>query len=271
MTMVTNSPERWGTRLPRVGPDSNKYTRGHVVVYGGYPMTGAARLAARAAARAGAGMVSIATATTAVDSYLASVESIMVRPVDTAEEFAAFVGLERVNSVIVGPGAGVNEQTQAMVTAALATGKPMVLDADGISSFASDASDLFAVTHGRCVLTPHDGEFARVFSVEGSREERAHAAAKLSGSIIVLKGAQTVIAAPSGDVVVNEHAPATLATAGSGDVLAGLIAALLAGGMTTFDAACAAVWIHGEAAASGPPGLIADDLPELAAAVIARL
>jgi NAD(P)H-hydrate epimerase len=268
---MKNSPERWQDQLPRLVPESNKYTRGHVVVFGGYPMTGAARLAARAAARAGAGMVSIATASTALDSYLASVESIMVTPVDTAEQFAALVGAERVKSVVVGPGAGVNEHTRSMVMAAVSTGKPVVLDADGISSFAADASALLAATHERCVMTPHEGEFARLFSVEGSREERACAAAQISGSVVVLKGAHTVIAAPSGDVVVNDNAPATLATAGSGDVLAGLIATLLAGGMTAFDAACAAVWIHGEAAAGGLPGLIADDLPELAAAVIARL
>ena len=271
MNMVSNSPSLWREHLPRIGSESNKYTRGHVVVFGGYPMTGAARLAARASARAGAGMVSIATASTALDSYLASVESIMVTPVDTAEQFAAFAGSARVASVVVGPGAGVNEHTRSMVMAALSTGKPVVLDADGLSAFASDAATLCGATHDRCVMTPHEGEFARLFSVEGSRDERASAAAQMSGSVVVLKGAHTVVAGPSGEVVINDNAPATLATAGSGDVLAGLIAALLAGGMTAFDAACAAVWIHGEAAAGGPPGLIADDLPELAAAVIARL
>jgi NAD(P)H-hydrate epimerase len=158
-----------------------------------------------------------------------------------------------------------------LVLAVLATGKPLVLDADALTSFAGHANDLFAAIFGPCVLTPHEGEFARLFTVAGSREERAMAAAARSGSVVVLKGARTVIAAPTGDVVINDHAPATLATAGSGDVLAGVIAAFLAGGMSARDAASAAVWIHGDAATNGPPGLIADDLPELVAAAIARL
>jgi hydroxyethylthiazole kinase-like uncharacterized protein yjeF len=271
VSIAVNSPDLWRRRLPHPGPESNKYTRGHVVVYGGYPMTGAARLTARSAARAGAGMVTIATAASAVDSYLASVESIMVKPVDTADRFGDLVASDRVSAVVIGPGAGVGDATRRLVLAALATGKPLVLDADALTSFAEDANDLFVATVGPCVMTPHEGEFARLFPDAGTREERAVAAAKRSESVVVLKGAHTVVAAPSGEVVVNDHAPATLATAGSGDVLAGVIAAFLAGGMTAFDAACAAVWIHGDAATIGPAGLIADDLPELVAVAIARL
>ena len=270
MTAAANSPDLWRRHLPHIGAESNKYTRGHVVVFGGYPMTGAARLAARTAARAGAGMVSIATASCAVDSYLASVESIMVKPIDTANAFGELLASDKVSSAVVGPGAGVGDTTRAMVLAALSAGKPVVLDADALSSFAGRSTELFSAVSGSCVLTPHEGEFARLFTLDGSREERAAAAAKESKSVVVLKGAQTVIAAPTGAVVVNTNAPATLATAGTGDVLAGLIAALLAGGMTTFDAACAAVWVHGEAATIGPPGLIADDLPELVAVVLSR-
>jgi hydroxyethylthiazole kinase-like uncharacterized protein yjeF len=271
VTTIANSPELWREHLPRVGPESNKYTRGHVVVYGGYPMTGAARLAARTSARAGAGMVSIATATSAVDSYLASVESIMVKPIDTAEAFGNLLASDKVASAVVGPGAGVGDSTRAVVLAALSTVKPLVVDADALTSFAGRSTELFGAMHGSCVMTPHEGEFDRLFALDGSREGRAIAAAKTSRSVVVLKGAQTVVAAPFGQIVVNDNAPATLATAGSGDVLAGLIAALLAGGMSAFEAASAGVWVHGEAARMGPPGLIADDLPELVAAVLARL
>ena len=269
MSAVVNAPEQWRQHLPQLGPESNKYTRGHVVVYGGYPMTGAARLAARTAARAGAGMVSIATSPDAADSYLASVESIMVKPVVDAAAFLQLVSADKVACAVIGPGAGVGAVTREMVQAGLSTGKPLVLDADALTSFAEDPDELFAATHGKCVVTPHDGEFARLFSAGDTREERAAAAARSCRSVVVLKGAHTVIAAPNGDVVVNHNAAPSLATAGSGDVLAGIIAALMAGGMTPFDAACAAVWVHGEAARIGPPGLIADDLPELVAAVLA--
>lgn len=271
MSAVVNTPKQWRKYLPKVGPESNKYTRGHVVVYGGYPMTGAARLAARAAARSGAGMVSIATSPDAVDSYLASVESIMVKPVTNAAAFMQLVSGDKVACAVIGPGAGVGEVTRDMVQAGLSTGKPLVLDADALTSFAEQPAELFSATHGKCVMTPHEGEFARLFTVGATREEGAAAAAKSCGSVVVLKGAHTVIAAPNGDIVVNLNAPPSLATAGSGDVLAGITAALLAGGMSSFDAACAAVWVHSEAARIGPPGLIADDLPELVAEVLAGL
>jgi hydroxyethylthiazole kinase-like uncharacterized protein yjeF len=216
-------------------------------------------------------MVSIAAASSAVDSYLASVESIMVKPIDTADAFGSLLTSDKVASAVVGPGAGVGDSSRAMVVAALSTVKPLVIDADALTSFAGRSTELFRATHGLCVMTPHEGEFDRLFALDGSRDERAVAAAKASGSVVVLKGARTVVASPAGEVVVNENAPASLATAGSGDVLAGVIAALLAGGMRAFDAACAAVWVHGEAARIGPPGLVADDLPELVAVVLAGL
>jgi NAD(P)H-hydrate epimerase len=266
-----NTPDLWRRYLPRIGPESNKYTRGHVVVYGGYPMTGAARLAARSAARAGAGMVTIATTPSAVDSYLASMASIIVKPVDGADRFGDLVASDRVSAAVIGPGAGVGESTRNMVLAALGTGKPLVLDADALTSFAGQSAGLFSATFGPCVMTPHEGEFERLFTLAGTREERTTAAAKTSGSVVVLKGARTVVAAPTGETVVNDDAPATLATAGSGDVLAGVIGAFLAGGMPAFEASCAAVWLHGRAATLGPPGLIADDLPELVAVALARL
>jgi NAD(P)H-hydrate epimerase len=216
-------------------------------------------------------MVSIAAATRAVESYLASVESIMVKPIDTAEAFGEFLASDKVASAVIGPGAGVSETTRTMALVALATGKPLVLDADALTSFSGQPTEMIDAVCGPCVITPHEGEFARLFTITGTREERALHAAKVSGAIVVLKGAQTLICAPSGAMVANDHAPATLATAGSGDVLAGVIAALLAGGMPAFDAACAAVWVHSEAAVIGPPGLIADDLPELVAVALDRL
>lgn len=232
-------------------------------------MTGAARLAARTAARAGAGMVTIGTSASAVDSYLASVESIMVKPVDDTTAWGAL--LSKANAVVVGPGAGVGELTRSMALESLRQRVPSVLDADALTSFVGSVSTLAATVHGECVLTPHEGEFTRLFELRGDRESRAIAAAKQTGCVVVLKGSHTVIAAPDGQCIVNDNAPPTLATAGSGDVLAGLAAALMARGMNAFDAASAAVWVHGEAANRAAPGLIADDLPALIAIVLADL
>ena len=255
--------------IPPLDVDANKYTRGHVVVFDGYPMTGAARLAARTAARAGAGMVTIGTRTSALDSYLASVESILVKPVDTVQQWGDL--LDKANAAVVGPGAGVGQLTKEIVLESLRLEVPTVLDADALTSFVGAVDELVEVAHPKMVMTPHEGEFARLFDVRGDREDRASAAAKLANGIMVLKGNHTVIATPDGRVVMNDNAPPTLATAGSGDVLAGLIASLLARGMGAFDAACAGVWVHGEAANRAAPGLIADDLPAIIALVLADL
>ena len=232
-------------------------------------MTGAARLAARTAARAGAGMVTIGTSASAVDSYLASVESIMVKPVDDTTAWGAL--LSKANAAVVGPGAGVGELTRGIALESLRQRVPTVLDADGLTSFMGDVSTLAESVRGECVLTPHEGEFSRLFELSGDRESRAMSAAKQTGCVVILKGSHTVIAAPDDRYVVNDNAPPTLATAGSGDVLAGLAAALMARGMKAFDAASAAVWVHGEAAHRAAPGLIADDLPALIAIVLADL
>lgn len=266
-TPESNAPTRWV--IPPLGQDANKYSRGHVVVFGGYPMTGAARLAARTATRAGAGLVTIGTAASAVDSYLASVESIMVKPADDVTAWGGL--LVKADAVVVGPGAGAGEFTKDVALESLRRGVPAVLDADALTSLSGSVGVVAASVRGECVLTPHEGEFTRLFDSAGDREERAVAAARQSGCVVVLKGHRTVIAAPDGRCVVNDNAPATLATAGSGDVLAGLIAALSARGMTAFDAACAAVWVHGEAANRAAPGLIAEDLPALIAVVLADL
>ena len=234
-------------------------------------MTGAARLAARACARSGAGATVIACAPAALESYLAAVESIMVRPVDGPSGLAALLADPRTSAVLIGPGAGVGSATRGLVSAVLASGLPAVLDADALTSFEDDPAQLLALLHAKCVLTPHAGEFARVFPAEShleDRVDRASAAAARCSSVVLLKGHDTAVAAPDGRVVVNRDAPPTLATAGSGDVLAGIILGLCAQGMAPFEAACAAAWVHAEAARHAPAGLIADDLPELAAAVL---
>lgn len=266
-----NDPGLWLHALPTARTAGNKFSRGHALVSGGYPMTGAARLAARAAARAGAGLTSIAVPEIALPIYAAALTSIMVRPVTRPEDFAQLLADSRYSALLLGPGAGVSEATRERALALLATGRAVLLDADAISAFAGRREQLTAAIRGPCVLTPHDGEFARLFATTGDKLTRARAAAQLSGAIIVLKGADTVIAAADGRAVINGNAPPTLATAGAGDVLGGIILGLMAQGMDAFLAACAGVWLHGAAARDFGTGLIADDLPDLLPAVLRRL
>jgi len=233
------------------------------VVVGGAEMTGAARLASRGAMRAGAGILTVACAPSAQQIYAAALEGMLIRPIATAEEFAKLLEDKRKNAVLVGPGAGVNRTTREIALASLAAGRATVLDADAITVFADNPDALFAAVSGKlCLLTPHEGEFARLFATEGDKLSRARSAAARCNAAILLKGADTVIAAPDGRAVINHNAPPALATAGSGDVLSGMVVGLLAQGMTPFDAACAASWLHGEAAKGFGPGLVAGDLPE---------
>ena len=266
-----NDPALWRAQLPQAKRSANKYTRGHALLCGGYPMTGAARMAARAAARIGAGLTTIAVPEVAFSIYASALTSIMVRALVQDGDFARLLGDSRYSAFLVGPGAGVNDATREVALQILGTARPVLLDADAISVFASRAGDLARAVRGPCVLTPHDGEFARIFDPRGDKLTRARTAARQSGAIIVLKGADTVIAAPDGRAVVNTNAPANLATAGSGDVLSGLILGLLAQGMDAFAAAAAGVWVHGAAAASFGPGMIAEDLPDLVPAVLRQL
>jgi NAD(P)H-hydrate epimerase len=266
-----NDPALWRSELPRAKSSSNKYTRGHALLCGGYPMTGAARMAARAAARIGAGLTTIAVPDIAFPIYAAALTSIMVRPLQQDGDLARLLSDSRYTAFLIGPGAGVNDATRETALELLGTARPVLLDADAISVFASGPAELARAIRGPCVMTPHDGEFARVFDVQGDKLSRARAAARQSGAVIVLKGADTVVAAPDGRAVVNTNAPANLATAGSGDVLGGLILGLLAQGMDTFLAAAAGVWVHGAAAAGFGPGLLAEDLPDLVPAVLRQL
>jgi hydroxyethylthiazole kinase-like uncharacterized protein yjeF len=266
-----NDPALWRGDLPQLRTSGNKYSRGHALLWGGYPTSGAARMAARAAARAGAGLTTIAVAPEALPIYAAALTSIMVRAAATPADLDELLADKRFNALLIGPGAGVDAVTRARALAMLATRRAVLLDADAISAFAQDRRTLFAAVDGPCVLTPHDGEFARLFDASGDKLARSRAAARASGAVIVLKGADTVIAAPDGRAVINSNAPATLATAGSGDVLGGMILGLLAQGMDAFAAAAAGVWLHGAAASDFGPGLLAEDLPDLLPGVLRRL
>lgn len=255
-----NSPALWAAPLPRPSAAGNKYSRGHALILGGAPMAGAARLAADAARRMGAGLVTIATRSSALPNYAAASPGTILAAADNVDDFAALIADRRRNSALLGPGAGVTAETRGKVLAALATGKPCVLDADALTVFAGDPPGLFAAIRGACLLTPHEGEFTRLFDVAGDKLTRARAAAARVGATVLLKGGDTVIAAPDGRAAITADAPPTLATGGSGDVLAGFAVALLAQGMEPFFAASAAAWLHGRVAAEFGPGLIAEDL-----------
>ena len=274
---VANAPILWRAVFPWPHDGGHKYDRGHAVaVSGGPDSTGAARLGARGALRIGAGLVTVASPREALVVNAAHLTAIMVRAFDRPDGLAEILADRRRNAVLLGPGAGVGEETRAMVRIVLASGAAAVLDADAITSFAGGRDDLavaIAANPARpVVLTPHEGEFHRLFDdtmERGSKVDRARQAARASGAVIVLKGTDTVIAAPDGPTAINENAPATLATAGSGDVLGGMITGLLAQRMLAFEAACAAVWLHGAAAQAFGPGLIAEDLPEMLPKVLA--
>jgi hydroxyethylthiazole kinase-like uncharacterized protein yjeF len=276
-----NAPSLWARQFPVPQPGGHKYRRGHaLVVSGDASHTGAARLAARGALRAGAGLVTIVCPPDALPIQAASNLAVMVRAFDGVEGLARLLGDERLNAVVLGPGGGVGDLMRRQVLAALDGPRAVVLDADALTSFAEAPDGLFSAIRGRTqptVLTPHEGEFSRLFSNLGqstektSKLEHAHQAAVLSGAVVLLKGSDTVVAAPDGRRSITENAPPFLATAGSGDVLAGFVAALLAQGMPGFEAASGAAWLHGEAGGEAGPGLIAEDLPEALRLVYRRL
>jgi ADP-dependent NAD(P)H-hydrate dehydratase / NAD(P)H-hydrate epimerase len=268
---VENAPAWWLGSFPRPGLETHKYARGHALVAGGAVMTGAARLAARAAARLGAGLVTVAAPETAFPIYAAALIGVIVHPVADLDDFGALLGDKRRNAALIGPGAGVGAETRDKTLAILAAGKRTVLDADALTSFAEAPEALFAAIGSECVMTPHAGEFARLFDTAGSKVEQTRGAARRSGAVVLLKGADTVIAAPDGRVAINTNAPPQLATAGSGDVLAGIVLGLLAQGMEPFAAAAAAAWIHGAAADRFGLGLVAEDLLETMAPVLQDL
>jgi len=281
-----NNPELWRAEFPVPTVAGHKYDRGHAVVVSGPSWsTGAARLAARGALRAGAGLVTIASPREALAVNAAASLAVMVRSADGAEELSSLLSDRRLNAVAIGPGVGVGGATCERVLTVLAGDRGVVLDADAITSFAEQPAPLAeairARGHHATILTPHEGEFSRYFGAldartkTGSKLERARIAAQViaaqvTGAVVVLKGADTVVAAADGRAAIAANAPAFLATAGAGDVLTGIIAGLLAQGMPPFEAAAAGVWLHGEAAALVGPGLISEDLPEALPQVLSR-
>lgn len=273
-----NRPELWSGQFPIPQLEGHKYTRGHLVAVSGPAYaTGATRLSARAALRAGAGLVTVACPQEALPIHAANLSAVMVRPVEDADDFAHLLADRRLGTVVIGPGAGVGPGTRAKLAAA--SDRRLVVDADAISSFAGDARGLAGALKAApaAVVTPHDGEFARLFSGERlvldapSKLARARAGAVLLGAVLLFKGPDTVVASPDGRAAIADNAPPFLATAGAGDVLAGIIGGLLSQGMPAFEAACAAVWLHGEAAREAGPGLVADDLVDALRPVYRRL
>jgi hydroxyethylthiazole kinase-like uncharacterized protein yjeF len=272
-----NAPALWLAQFPWPKEERHKYARGHAVVVSGPAFsTGAARLGARGALRIGAGLVTVASPRDAILVNAAQLTAIMVREADDARGLKSLLADRRKNAVLIGPGVGVGERTKEMVLAALGSEAAIVLDADALTSFAGDPKPLFAAIAARnapVVLTPHDGEFARLFGDLASLAKlaRARQAASRSGAIIVLKGADTVVAVPDGAASINATTSPWLATAGTGDVLGGMILGLLAQGMPGFAGTSAAVWLHGAAAKDFGPGLIAEDLPEMLPKVLREL
>ncbi|MFL9502412.1 NAD(P)H-hydrate dehydratase [Rhodopseudomonas palustris] len=277
-----NDPDLWLPDFPVPRADGHKYGRGHaVVVSGELSQTGAARLAARGALRAGAGLVTVASPRDALAVNAAALTAVMVRPVDTPDELGTMLADRRFNAIGIGPGAGIGDATRGKVLAALAAGAAVVLDADALTSFAGHPDELFEAikssSNPQVVLTPHEGEFPRLFSDMSNKNplrsklERVRVAAQRSGAVVLLKGADTVVASPDGRAAIAANAPPWLATAGSGDVLTGIITGLLAQRVPAFEAACIGVWMHGEAACEAGPGLIAEDLTETLPAVHRRV
>ena len=272
--LFENGPELWGAKFPWPKVTDHKHARGRLIVVSGEAWrTGAARLAARAGLRIGAGLVTVLSPPDALAVNAAHLEAVMLAPFETDQELAD--AAEAAEAVVIGPAAGVNDETLANVLALARTGAALVLDADALTVFREDPDELFRVLDRDDVLTPHPGEFERIFPglLKGaaSKVEAARTAARRAGAVVLVKGADTVIAAPDGRAAVNLNGVPWLATAGSGDVLAGFIGGLIAQGMESFEAACAGVWMHAAAGAAFGPGLISEDLPGLAPKVLADL
>jgi ADP-dependent NAD(P)H-hydrate dehydratase / NAD(P)H-hydrate epimerase len=263
-----NGPWLWGGDLTPPRPEDHKYSRGHVLILAGGRMTGAGRLAARGARRAGAGMVTLLAPAPALPIYAGDQPGLLTSPISELERY---LGDRRISAVLIGPGAGRGAATRRHVLQVLESGKPAVLDADALTVFAEAPNELFEPIRGPTLFTPHAGEFARLFPTAGNKLSRARDAARTSGASVLFKGNDTVLAAPDGRAIINANAPATLATAGAGDVLAGIILALMGQEIAPFEAGAAGIWLHGAAAAARGPGLIAEDLPDSLPSVLRPL
>ena len=272
--LFENTPELWLARYPWPGVNAYKTTRGRLVVVSGEAWnTGAARLSARAALRVGAGLVTLLSPLDALSVNAAHLEAVMLRPFRTELELEQIAA--DVEVAVIGPAAGVTEATLSNVLALARTGAALVVDADALSVFRDEPEELFSVLDRDDVLTPHPGEFERIFpgllKASPERITAARTAADRAQAVVLLKGADTVIAAPDGRTAVNVNGTPWLATAGSGDVLAGLIGGLIAQGMDSFEAACAGAWIHAACGEAFGPGLISEDLPGLVPMVLKQL
>lgn len=262
-----NAPQLWKDQYPFIKANGHKYTRGHALaISGGLDKSGAARLMAKSALRMGAGLVTIACPLQTMSAHAARTDAIMLLKMDGTDDLIKILGDKRINAICVGPGLHPNGNTRNLVRAILKTDRSVVLDAGALTAFSNDPDELFELINSRSsatIMTPHDGEFAKLFPdllTCEDKVQRAKTASQKSGASIVLKGPDTVITDSAGHAAISDNAPPWLATAGSGDVLCGIIAALLAQGMPEFKAACAGVWFHGEAGAKAGPGLISSDL-----------
>ena len=269
-----NAPGLWLPRFPWPKVNTHKAERGRLVVVSGHAWsTGAARLSARAGLRAGAGLVTLLSPPNALAVNAAHLEAVMLKPFDGEAELEQ--AAHDADAAVIGPACGVGPDTRQNLMALARTGAALVVDADVFTSFKDAPGDLFACLDRDDVLTPHPGEFERVFpgllKQSPERIAAARRAAAHAGAVVLLKGADTVIAAPDGRAVVNTNAAPWLATAGSGDVLAGTIASLIAQGMESFQAACAGAWMHAEAGRTFGPGLISEDLPDRLPSVLSAL
>ena len=263
MQIKENNPELWKSELYLPSKEDNKYSRGHVLINGGkIDSAGAVKLAASAAARSLCGMVTVACTKQTLPIYAHYFTSIMNKLVGTEQEFVQFIKDRKVTSILLGPGNGVDKYLKRLVIAVLKSKVPCVIDADAISVFKNDNQELLNDLHKNCILTPHEGEFQRIFQFDGNRENSIAQVAKLTDATIILKGNETLVANKE-RIIINKNARPNLATAGSGDVLAGIISGLLASGMEGFSAACAGVYIHGQCGNKIGLSAVADDIIEV--------
>lgn len=263
---IINNPSLWLDTFPWPKKTDHKYTRGHLVVVGGTDMTGAARLVVQASRRIGAGITTLLCPKEAKEIYQTTLLGTLIHSYKTMDEFRDFVEKENVNALVVGPGLSPTNETKILVELCLRTRKPLVIDAGGLSCYQDRPQDLFDLLHDECVLLPHEGEFKRLFSLGYDHVLSAFDAAKVCSGTLLLKGSESVIASSTfsshNQCIINRNAPATLATAGTGDVLAGMVGGLLVQGMSPFLAVAASAWIQGKAARLFGPGLLAEDLIE---------